>query len=281
MIVKCFGARGSIPVSGAEFDEIGGNTTCVEVISDNDRIIIDAGSGIIKIGDNYCNEKIKNINLFITHYHFDHIIGLPFFRPMFNSDYKINIFGPSYKGKKVEDIIKNIIFPPAFPVDFKRLLKNKRFTFKTLEPGEEFNIGEIKIETISLSHPNGGLGYKFINNNKKFVFLTDNELDFKHKSGCSFKEYCDFSKNADLLIHDSEFLEKEYKASKSWGHSLFTSALDLAHCSKVKHFGLFHHNKCRSDSDVTKMIQDSIDYMNKNNMNFQISAISQNFEFEI
>jgi phosphoribosyl 1,2-cyclic phosphodiesterase len=281
MKVKCFGARGSIPVSGNEFDIIGGNTTSLEVTGENSRIIIDAGSGIRDLGYYYCDNSINEINLVITHYHFDHIMGLPFFKPIFHSNHNINIYGPSYKGKKVEDILKSIITPPAFPVDFKKLFKHKRFSFKTLESGDELEIGDIKIKTISLSHPNGGLGYSFIQNRKKFVFLTDNELDFKHRTSCTIEEYLEFCKNSDLLIHDSEFFEHEYKLSRSWGHSVFTSALDLAHSAKVKQFGLFHHNQRRKDTDVTNMLEKSKEYMKKNNMKFQITAISQRSEFEI
>lgn len=282
MKIKCFGSRGSIPVSGQDYNRYGGNTTCVEVISESGkRLIIDAGSGIRELGLEYEEKKIRDITILITHYHFDHIMGLPFFKPLFSHNTKINIIGPSYNGMECIDIIKSIINPPAFPVDFRTFLDQSRFSFRTIEPGIELDFNGFHVNTISLSHPNGGIGYKFSDNGKKFVFLTDNELDHDHHFSRSFDDYALFSEDADLLIHDSEFFEDEYRNTRSWGHSTFISALDLAHKARVRHFGLFHHNQFRKDRDVTRMLELSIKYMKKNNMDFNISAISQNFEIEI
>ncbi len=118
-----------------------------------------------------------------------------------------------------------------------------------------FEIGSVTITPIPISHPDKGSGYKFTEDGKTFVFLTDNELGFIHPGGLAYKDYMEFSAGADLLIHDAEYLPEEYPSKIEWGHSVFTETLDLAIEAGVKQFGLFHLNQERTDQQVDEMVE--------------------------
>ena len=142
---------------------------------------------------------------------------------------------------------------PYFPIALDSVNANLSFTTLT---GEEFAIGSVKITPIPLSHPNGGFGYRFSENGKTFVFLTDNELEHQHPGGLLYHDYVEFCRNADLLIHDSEFTDAEYVRTRSWGHSRYRKAVELACEAGVSRFGLFHHNQDRTDSAMLEIVQD-------------------------
>lgn len=254
MLIRCWGARGSIPVSGKEYIRYGGNTTCLEIRSDNnDVIIVDAGSGIRKLGNALLKEGVKDINIIFTHAHWDHLLGFPFFKPIYFADTVINLLGCPFAQESVERIIAPTMTAPYFPVNFNDVAA--RFEFQKVCDAP-FMVGSMKVTPILLSHPNQGIGYKFEENGKSFVFLTDNELTFVHEGGLSYNDYVEFSAGADLLVHDSEYLEEEYKITKMWGHSVYRDALNLAFDAGVLNFGLFHHNQERSDGALDEMLED-------------------------
>ncbi|RKY83409.1 MBL fold metallo-hydrolase [candidate division KSB1 bacterium] len=279
MIIRCYGSRGSTPVSGEEYLKYGGDTTCVEIRTiEDDIIIVDAGSGIRKLGNKLIEEKIRNIHLIFTHAHWDHLMGLPFFKPIYFNSSKINIYGCPFTQENVKDMVSSVMKPPFFPVKFSEvsadisLKENCRRSFK---------IGSIKIESILISHPNQGLGYKFIERGKCFVFIPDNELSFLHPGGLGYKDYVEFSSGADLLIHDAEYTEEEYKSKVSWGHSIYTDALKLALDAKVKKFGLFHHNQDRVDNELDSMVDNCKKLILEKDSELDCFAVSDKFEIEI
>jgi ribonuclease BN (tRNA processing enzyme) len=143
--------------------------------------------------------------------------------------------------------------PPYFPVRYADLAA--KISYADACP-DTFDIGSVSVTPIPLSHPNNGSGYKFTENGKSFVFLTDNELGFIHPGGETFQAYEEFCTDADLLIHDAEFTPAEYKENKEWGHSVYTEAVDLALASKVKQLGLFHLNQDRSDGEMDEIVED-------------------------
>jgi len=252
MKIKFWGARGSIPVDGKEYLKYGGATTCVEVTSKSgDIIVIDAGSGIWGLGNKLLKDNMLSINLIFTHSHWDHILGFPFFKPIYFKKTKLNIFGCPFAQASVKKLISKTMEPPNFPVDFSKVAADINFHGAC---EKDFSIGPIKISPIVLSHPNMGIGYRFTEDNKSFVFLTDNELGYRHEGGGNFDDYVKFSKDADLLVHDSEFTEEEYKRTETWGHSTYNDAFKLAVEANVKKFGLFHHNQERVDSQLDEIL---------------------------
>lgn len=137
---------------------------------------------------------------------------------------------------------------PYFPVKFRTLKAKVSF-----DPAAHasFKVGSLYVETIPLNHPGGGTGYKFIENGRRFVFLTDNELAFQHKEGLRREDYVRFSEGADLLIHDAQYTNREYeRLNKSWGHSTFDDAYELAADAAVKRLGFCHHDQERTDEDL-------------------------------
>jgi phosphoribosyl 1,2-cyclic phosphodiesterase len=254
MKITCWGARGSIAVSGKEYVKFGGDTTCMEIRSkDGDVIIIDAGTGIRKLGNKLLASEKRTYSMLFTHAHWDHLMGFPFFKPIYMKGTKISLYGCPYAQKSVGDMLSKSMTAPYFPVEFGQL----QAQFESHSVCEEaFRIGSIGISTIPLSHPNQGIGYKFIEDGKSFVFLTDNELAHRHPGGGGFEDYLRFAADADLLVHDAEYAVDQYAMTKGWGHSLYTDALRLAMEAKVKQFGLFHHNQDRSDADLDRIVDD-------------------------
>jgi ribonuclease BN (tRNA processing enzyme) len=141
--------------------------------------------------------------------------------------------------------------PPSFPVRYSEISAKINYVEAFTSA---FEIGSVTITPIPISHPDKGSGYKFTEDGKSFVFLTDNELGFIHPGGLPYKDYMEFSAGADLLIHDAEYLPEEYPSKIEWGHSVFTETLDLAIEAGVKQFGLFHLNQERTDQQVDEMV---------------------------
>lgn len=252
MDIKCWGSRGSIPVSGKEYLKYGGDTTCLEIRSDSgDIIIVDAGTGIRRLGNLLIEEKRFEYNFIFTHAHWDHVMGFPFFKPLYFQNARLQMHRCPFHSKFVETILSKVMTPPNFPVRYSEL--KAEIIYEEACPAN-FEIGSIQIIPIPISHPNSGSGYKFVENGKSFVFLTDNELGYVHPGGLQRKDYTEFCTGADLLFHDAEYTPNEYKETKSWGHSTFTEVLDLAFEAGVKRLGLFHLNQERSDEAMDKII---------------------------
>lgn len=183
----------------------------------------------------------------------DHIIGFPFFAPIYDKKTHIRVMGCSFSSDPVREIVAKTMQPPGFPVKFEEIAV--RFEFDSV-CSAGCKIGTLFLKPIELSHPNHGLGYKFTEAGRTFVFLTDNELGFKHPDGMDFADYAKFSEGADLLVHDADYTENEYPRRKTWGHSTYRQAIDLAINAGVKSLGLFHHNQERTDPEMEKILAD-------------------------
>jgi len=254
MKITCWGARGSIPVSGKEYLKYGGDTTCLEIRSAaGDVVVVDCGSGVRRLGNRLVEEKLRRFTILFTHSHWDHILGFPFLKPVYDSKTKIDFHGCPFAQKSIQTVIAKIMEPPQFPVNLGAIRAQLAFNEPCLSG---FKIGSLKVTPIILSHPNQGLGYKFQENGSAFVFLTDNELRYRHPGGCAYEEYAAFCSGAEVLIHDAEFTDEDYRRTKTWGHSTSAQAVGLALETKVERFGLFHHNQDRPDSEVDAMVAD-------------------------
>jgi phosphoribosyl 1,2-cyclic phosphodiesterase len=279
MKIKCWGARGSIAVSGNEYLKYGGDTTCIEIRSKNDElIIIDAGTGIRRLGNELVNEPRRVFNILFTHAHWDHLLGFPFFKPIFIGGTTVRVFGCSFAQQSIKDLLSKSMSPPFFPVQLEDI--GSHFTFEGACE-RSFTIDSIEITPILLSHPNQGIGYKFVEDGKSFVFLTDNELMFQHPGGLRFPDYVEFSYGADLLIHDAEFTPEEYAGTRGWGHSSFPDAIRLSSEAKVKKLGLFHHNPGRDDEAIDDMVRDCCLLRDRWHSDIDISAVGEGTEITL
>jgi len=279
MFIKCWGSRGSIPVSGLEYLKYGGDTTCVEIrTKSNDIIIIDAGTGIRRLGNYLFENKEFNYNLIFTHAHWDHLMGLPFFKPLFLKDTVINVHRCPYPGQYAEKMITRVMTPPHFPIRYADL--KAQINYQKGCP-HSFEIGSVTVTPINLSHPGGGSGYKFTEDGNTFVFLTDNELGYTHEGGLTCEDYLEFSRNADLLIHDAEYTPAEYGTQIDWGHSVYTDVLSMAMAAGAKELGLFHLNQNRTDSQMDDILQDSRRIIAEQNSTMECVAVSCDMTFEV
>jgi phosphoribosyl 1,2-cyclic phosphodiesterase len=216
-------------------------------------IIVDAGTGIRRLGIKMVEKKRKDYNFLFTHAHWDHLMGFPFFKPLYFENVKIRMLRCPFPSRYVESMLSKIMDPPNFPLKYSDLKANIIY-----EEGcpMEFRIGSVKVIPIPLSHPNEGSGYKFIEDGKTFVFLTDNELGYVHPGGLSFEDYIELCRDVDLLIHDAEYTSEEYKSAIEWGHSTYNQALELAFQSGAKKLGLFHLNQERTDDMMDEILAD-------------------------
>lgn len=254
MLIRCWGARGSIPVSGGEYLRHGGDTTCIEIRTEEDRIvIIDAGSGIRRLGNRLLAENRHDYTMIFTHSHWDHVMGFPFFKPIYMADTRIDLAGCPFTHTSFRNMIASVMSPPYFPVYFGDIAADIRYQESC---DGSFHIGGMSVTPIPISHPNQGRGYRFEEAGKSFVFLTDNELTHRHPGGLDYADYRDFAAKADLLVHDADYIPEDYLLTRTWGHSVYTDAVRLALDAGVKRLGLFHHNQDRTDDALDAMVDD-------------------------
>jgi phosphoribosyl 1,2-cyclic phosphodiesterase len=258
MKIKIWGCRGSITTPGPTTLRYGGDSTCLEIrAAEGQIIIVDAGSGLRSLGKVLSQEKdVTRIRFFFTHSHWDHLVGFPFFQPAYSDRFSITLCSGRHAQDSIRKYLAHQMEPPYFPVAF-HLLKAK-FDFRCerpdMEPGN-CRFDGMEIYPVPLNHPNGGYGYKFIESGKALVFLSDNELRFQHEGGLSREQYVEFCRGVDLLFHDAQYTDEEYKLTRGWGHSTFVDATDIAIEAGVKSLGLFHHDPDRSDDDLGRQVE--------------------------
>ncbi len=244
MIVKFYGVRGSYPTPGKSFSRYGGNTPCVLIRDGGKIIIFDGGTGIIEVGKELVKENVSEIYIFISHSHYDHILGLPFFKPFFYEDRrKIKIFGPKFLEKSYDEVLERFLSSPFIPFSLKELKGRDSIEIITLEENENIYIFKNSIvkSIHSKNHPLQGVHlFSYLSGSKKITYMTDIKVDDK-----IVKEVVAFAKDSDVLIFDSFFLKREYAGkgeNKRFGHSSFEDALKIKKLSSSKSLYFFHYN---------------------------------------
>jgi ribonuclease BN (tRNA processing enzyme) len=276
MIIKCWGSRGSIPVSGRKYVTYGGDTTCLEITAGSgETVIVDAGTGIRRLGNFFLKNDITRYYMLITHTHWDHLLGFPFFRPLLYSRNQLIVQDRKFAGFSSRQVIERVMSQPFFPVDMSEF--NADISFDASLNGR-FNIGSLEIDTIPTSHSSGSIGYKFMEDGKTFVFLTDNELGFSHPQSRGFDGYRRFAQGADILFHDAEYTEDEYQHRIGWGHSSVPHALELALKAQVGQLGLIHLSQDRSDREMDDMVREGTLFLTSCNSKTKCCGVTCDFE---
>lgn len=253
MIVKFWGVRGSIPSPGESTVRYGGNTACVSVKIGDSILILDAGTGIRELGNQLAATK-DEINILLSHNHWDHIQGFPFFVPIYQPDRKISIYSIKEEDKTLCALL-NQMDGAHFPVDPKELASKHECIHE--QPFEQLKGKGFNIESIPTNHHGEGHGYKIEKDSKTLYYITDNELYPPNGMKTSFEEFVKFCEGADILIHDAQYLEEDMPAKHGWGHSVVSQVCDLAIAAKVKHLILFHHDHERTDDQVDAIQADA------------------------
>jgi phosphoribosyl 1,2-cyclic phosphodiesterase len=253
MDIKFWGTRGSIPSPGSSTLEFGGNTTCLEIILiSGHRIVIDAGTGMRLLGDHLLKSgKPVAFHLLLTHNHWDHLLGLPFFAPIYQEHTEILVDGWPHAFQALTRVFDNHMGNGFFPVAFDQL--KARIDFLNRVARGPLHLGGATIDAIPLNHPQGGLGYRIREGEHTLVFITDNELGAGGNR--RFREFVQFSKGCSLLIHDAQYLPEEMAEHRGWGHSTYEEVVTLAVEAKAQKLLLTHHDPGRSDDQVYQIVE--------------------------
>ncbi len=261
--VQFWGTRGSIPSPGRKTVRYGGNTPCVEIRTDDGwLVILDAGTGIRELGlslqDRSDGAPLEG-DIFLTHAHWDHIQGIPFFAPIFQRGNHFTIWGSKAMEGSVDRVVRDQMSPVVFPVSFEEL--DARIDFSSIAAGERRSGRGYEVQAFEVQHPGGALGYRFRTpgSDHSIVYVSDNEVGApeKYKDAPRWRqEFLDFVRGATVLVHDTMYTTEEYDHHRGWGHSTYRDAVDAALEAGVGTLVLFHHEPRRSDDELDQRIDE-------------------------
>lgn len=272
--LRFWGTRGSIPVSGRSYVRHGGNTSCLMIDAGEELLIFDAGTGLRELGLELATQRPRKIHLFVSHTHWDHIQGFPFFLPTYIPAFKIAIHGPSGFGKDLKSIFQGQLASNYFPVQMEDMMAKLEFNHLKDNPVE---IGPLKIYWEYTHHPGAAVGFKIELNGKRIVYTSDNEflkgylgqpdeITRASKIVAPYSKVIDFISGADLLISEAQYSNAEYAKKIGWGHSSLTNACLFAKLGKAKKWIVTHHDPMHTDDFLqsklilTRQIMESLSH---------------------
>jgi phosphoribosyl 1,2-cyclic phosphodiesterase len=255
MKIRFWGVRGSIASPGHDTAAVGGNTSCVEVRipragESETRIVLDAGTGLRALGNHLVAsgeaQQPLALTLLLSHYHWDHIQGLPFFVPVYMKNTSLTIVGGQNGVTSVRETLERQMSAPVFPVRLDEV--GARIATREVKLGEVFDVGDAKVSVARGNHPGGVVAYRIEHDGKSIVYATDTE-----HYACVDPALRALAEGADLLVYDAQYTPEEYKGKVGWGHSTYVAATDLARAAGVGKLVLFHHDPMRSDEGVAEI----------------------------
>jgi phosphoribosyl 1,2-cyclic phosphodiesterase/ActR/RegA family two-component response regulator len=288
--VRFWGVRGSVPAPGPDTVFYGGNTSCVEVRADGELIILDAGTGIRGLGRQLKKEfdgRLIRLNMLITHTHWDHIQGFPFFAPAYDPQNKVRIFAFEGPRKGLESTLASQMESPYFPITMQEMPGN--IEFEELK-GLEFDLGPVHVKAAFMNHPGVCAGFRLYTSAGSVAYLPDNELfgrlrnthaaqkadtDFARKQD---EKLSDFIRDADIVISDAQYDTTEYPHHIGWGHSCADDVVTLALESGVKQLFLFHHDPDHTDAHIAQMLASARKQVAQKNGDLLVEAAREGTE---
>jgi phosphoribosyl 1,2-cyclic phosphodiesterase len=285
-VLTFWGTRGSIPTPGPDTARYGGNTACISIDGTGGRLVIlDAGSGLRPLGHELMKQRNSSLtaDILLTHTHWDHIQGLPFFKPLSSRGTAVCIYGAAQEGVPLKEILGRQMDPMVFPVPLNALAAD--LTVVEISEGE-FEIDDFRICAFRLRHPGTTLGYRLVPTagGRQVAYVTDNELG----SGGSYEVPPDwrerlvaFVAGADTLIHDAMYPDQIIQARAGWGHSTPRQAVDLAHEARCRRLILFHHEPEHSDDALDRLLADTRQYAAGVAPRLEIEAAAEGMKFPL
>ena len=258
LTIQFWGIRGTLPVPGEKTVRYGGNTNCVTLtVAKKHFFIFDAGTGIKELSNHLVEKNVfpMKAKILITHPHYDHINGLPFFAPLFMSGNEFEVIGTGQDDKNIEALISSQMDSVHLPFTIKQFAA--QLTFKDINE-EEFFIGDVGVRTMLLNHPGKCLGYRMEYKNKSFCYITDNELYLEnnpHYNHFELERLIQFIKDTDVLVMDATYTDEQYLQKTDWGHSCISQVVDVADKAGVKLLCLYHHDPDQDDKDIDLKLQ--------------------------
>jgi phosphoribosyl 1,2-cyclic phosphodiesterase len=242
LTVRFLGVRGSIATPGADMTA-GGNTACLEVRAGDTRIVLDAGTGLRALGNERMRDGIRNTTILLSHLHWDHVAGLPFFTPIYVPGHRVEIASGPNGVMPLEQAMRELFRAPFFPVGFDDL--GGTVTTRELRANDKFTIGDITITMARLNHPDPVYGFRLEHAGQTIVYATDTE-----HFACVDPTLRKLASGADILIYDAQYTPEEYPSKVGWGHSTWQAGVELARAAAVPQLVLFHHDPGRTDDQV-------------------------------
>ena len=258
MKVRVWGCRGSLAAPGPETLRYGGNTSCVEVRGeDGDVVVLDAGTGMRPLGVALEHEGVERIHVLLSHLHLDHLQGLGFFRPLFRTDREIHLWGPSSPVQSLHDRIATYLSPPLFPVSLVDI--PARIEFHDA-PEEPVQIGSLTVGATPVTHQGPTVGYRIEEDGRSLVYLPDHEpglgADFGERPADWVSGY-HLAQHADVLLHDAQYSDDEYRRHVGWGHSAIGHVVAFARKAAVRRLVLFHHDPYHPDHELEDLVAEA------------------------
>jgi phosphoribosyl 1,2-cyclic phosphodiesterase len=248
-LVKIWGARGSIPAPAAANCEFGSDSPCVEMRCGEHILIFDAGTGMASLGTLLVKEGVKEVDIFLSHCHLDHIIGLPFFKPLYSGAVNARLYtGHFLDDTTCRDMTERFMAPPFFPVTPN--VFHAHVDFRDFRPPATLSpYPGITISTVRLNHPNGAVGYRVAYGGHSVCYVTDHEHVPDHPD----EKLIEAIRGADILIYDCMYTDEEFAPCRGYGHSTWQEGVRLCEAAGVKQLVIFHHRPGRDDNDLRRI----------------------------
>ncbi|MEI6871135.1 MAG: MBL fold metallo-hydrolase [Verrucomicrobiota bacterium] len=290
VILRFWGVRGSIPTPGPRTSFYGGNTSCVELEAEGQVIILDAGSGIRSLGNSLmaraaASKKPLDIHLLISHTHWDHIQGLPFFVPAYVPTNHLRVVGYKAVCHHLSEVLARQMDPAYFPISMEDMPSHP----EVQEVDDHFECGPVKVEAFFTNHPGRCAGFRFETSAGSIVYISDNELNHegqathlpKETTEHMYQRIVNTIKGARILIHDAQYTLAEYGSKVGWGHSAFEDVIEMAAAGDVEHLYLFHHDPMRSDEEINQIVQKCRERAREMGWSMQIDAAREGLEVSL
>ena len=265
--VDFWGVRGSVPSPGPTTTRYGGNTSCVSITADDKILILDAGTGIRNLGSAIIGQPELEIFVIVTHSHWDHIQGFPFFTPIYQPNRPVHMFPTLHKKNVVLASLIDQMDGAHFPITPDQVPSN--FNFVTENPLEFLESNGFHLEMVPMNHPGKAFGYKILIDDKIICYFTDNEIDPPYEKSIELNELTNQCRNADILIHDAQYTEDDMPLKHGWGHSLISQVTELGKSAEVKNLVYYHHDPERTDDLLDKELEKAAKTLKENGSSVQ------------